>query len=120
MVELLPYQDDSTLPADDDHGSMEVLDSVTTAESGNYSATRHSWEVFMAGHPPEIPMPQAPDIEDGEETLFNISPIPRHLPKKLMNRRQLGKGRTEHDWLDVTVPNTAGKSGTVPGSRPRR
>jgi hypothetical protein len=30
----------------------------------------------MAGHPPEIPMPQAPDIQDGEETLSNISPDP--------------------------------------------
>jgi hypothetical protein len=28
-----------------------------------------------------------------------------------MNRRQLGKGRTEHNRLDVTVSNTAGKSG---------
>ena len=27
----------------------------------------------MAGHPPQIPMPQAPDIQDGEETLSNIS-----------------------------------------------
>jgi hypothetical protein len=34
MVELLPYQDGRTLPADDnDHGSTEILDSTTTAES---------------------------------------------------------------------------------------
>jgi len=37
-------------------------------------APRHSREVFMAGHPPEIPMPQAPDIQDREKTLSNISP----------------------------------------------
>ena len=74
MVELLPYQDCSTLPADDDHGSMKVLDSAMTVESGNHSAPRHSREVFMAGHPPKIPMPQAPNIQDGEETLSNIYP----------------------------------------------
>jgi hypothetical protein len=39
-------------------------------------------------------------------------PTPRHLAEKLMNRRQLGKGRTEHDRLVITVPNIAGKSGT--------
>ena len=27
----------------------------------------------MVGQPPHIPMPQAPDIQDGEETLSNIS-----------------------------------------------
>ena len=74
MVELLPYQDGSTLLSDDDHGSIEILNSVMTAESRNHSAPRHSREVFMAGHPPQIPMPQAPDIQDGEETLWNISP----------------------------------------------
>jgi hypothetical protein len=73
MVELLPYQDDSTLQADDDHGSTKVLDSAMTAESRNHSALRHSREVFMAVHPPKIPMPQALDIQDGEETLSNIS-----------------------------------------------
>ena len=32
MVELLPYQDSRTLPADnDDHGSTKILDSATTA-----------------------------------------------------------------------------------------
>jgi hypothetical protein len=105
MVELVHYQDGGTLPTDDDHGSTEVLDSVMTAESGNYSAPRHFKEVFMAGHPLEIPMSQAPDIHDGKKPCVTSPPIPRHLPKKLMNRRQLGKGRTEHDRhdrLDVT------------------
>jgi hypothetical protein len=55
MVELLMYLDGSTLLADDDHGSMEVLDSATPAKSMNHLAPRHSREVFMAGHPPENP-----------------------------------------------------------------
>jgi hypothetical protein len=34
MVELLPYQDGRTLPADNsDHGSTEIMDSVMTAQS---------------------------------------------------------------------------------------
>ena len=66
MVELLPYQDGSTLPTDDDHGSIEILDSVTTVESRTHSTPRHSREVFMASHPPHIPMPQALDFQDGE------------------------------------------------------
>ena len=74
MVELLPYQDGSTLPADIDHGSTEILHSATTAESRTHSALRHSREVFMVGHPLHIPMPQAPYTEDGEETLSDISP----------------------------------------------
>jgi hypothetical protein len=76
MVELLPYQDGSTLPPDNDLGSTEILDSVTTVESGTHSAPRNSGEVFMAGHPLQIPMPHAPNIQDGEETLSNISPDP--------------------------------------------
>ena len=28
----------------------------------------------MASQPPQIPMPQAPDIQEGEETMSNISP----------------------------------------------
>jgi hypothetical protein len=57
MVELLPYQDGSTVPTDDGHGSTEILDSTMTAESRTHSAPRHSREVFMADHPPQIPMP---------------------------------------------------------------
>jgi hypothetical protein len=75
MVELLPYHDGRTLPADNnDHRSTEILDSVTTVKSRAHSATRHSREVFMAGQPPQIPMPNPPDIQDGEETESNISP----------------------------------------------
>jgi hypothetical protein len=74
MVELLPYQDGRTLPADgNDHGSTEILDSTTTIESGTHWATRHSREVFMTTQPPQIPMPNPLDIQDGEETLSNIS-----------------------------------------------
>ena len=74
MVELLPYQDGRTLPADNnDHGSTEILDIATTTESGTHSATRHSREVFMAGQPPQIPMPNPLDIQYREETLFDIS-----------------------------------------------
>ena len=62
MVELLPYQDGNTLPADSDHGSTENLHSATTAESRTHSTPRHSREVFMACQPPHIPMPQAPDV----------------------------------------------------------
>jgi len=75
MVELLPYQDGRTLPADNnDHGSTEILDIATTTESGTHSATRHSREVFMAGKPPQILMPNPLDIQEGEETLYNIFP----------------------------------------------
>ena len=67
MVELLPYQDGRTLLADNnDHSSTEILD-ITTA-------MRHSREVFMARQPPQIPMPNPPDVQDGEETLSDISP----------------------------------------------
>ena len=75
MVELLPYIEDRTLPADNnDHGSIEILDSTTTIESGTHSAMRNSREVFMARKPPQIPMPNPPDIQDGEEALSDISP----------------------------------------------
>ena len=74
MVELLPYQDGRTLLADNiDHGSIEVLDIMTSVESRTHSAMRHSREVIMARQPPQIPMPNPPDIQDGEETLSNIS-----------------------------------------------
>jgi hypothetical protein len=74
MVELLPYQDGRTLPADNSkHDSTEIVDSAMTAQSGTHSAMRHSREVFMARQPPQIPMPNPPDIKDGEETESNIS-----------------------------------------------
>jgi hypothetical protein len=57
MVELLPYQDSSTLLADDDHGFTEILDSAMTTKSETHSAPRHSREIFMAGYPPQIHMP---------------------------------------------------------------
>jgi hypothetical protein len=50
MVELLPYQDGSTLLADEDQGSIEILDSATTVEFGTHIAPRHYKEVFMASH----------------------------------------------------------------------
>jgi hypothetical protein len=65
----------------------------------------------MDDHPPEIPMPQALDIQDREETLSNISPQSSAPAGELMNRRQLGKGRTEHNRLDVPLLSTIGKSG---------
>ena len=75
MVELLPYQDGRTLPADDnDHGSIEILDITLTRESKTHSAIRHSREVFIDGQPPQIPMPNPLDIQDGEKTLSDISP----------------------------------------------
>jgi hypothetical protein len=75
MVKLLPYQDGITLPGDNsDHGSTKIVDSATTAQSETHSAMRHSREVFMAEQPPHIPMPNPPDIQDGEETESNISP----------------------------------------------
>ena len=75
MVGILPYLDGRTLPADNnDHVSTEILDIATTAESKTHSAMRHSREVFMAGQPPQIPMPNPLDIQDGEETLSDISP----------------------------------------------
>ena len=75
MVELLPYQDGSTLPADNnDHDSTKILDIATTVESRTHLATRHSREVFIVGQPAQIPMPNPPYIQDGEETLSDISP----------------------------------------------
>ena len=76
MVELLPYQDNSTLLANNDHSSTNIMNSAMTIESGTHSTTRHSREVFMADDPPQFPMPQALDIQDEEETLSNISPDP--------------------------------------------
>ena len=74
MVELLTYQDGSTVPTDNnDHDSIEILDIATTVESRTHSATKHSKEVFMVGQPPHIPMPNPPDIQDGEEALSDIS-----------------------------------------------
>jgi hypothetical protein len=53
MVELFPYQDVRTLPADhSDHGSSKIVDNMMTAQSRTHSAIRHSREVFMAGQPP--------------------------------------------------------------------
>ena len=50
MVELLPYQDGRTLPADsNNHDSIEILDITTTRESRTHLATRHSREVLMVG-----------------------------------------------------------------------
>ena len=43
-------------------------------EFGTHLATRHSREVFMARQPPQIPMPNPLDIQDGEEPLSDISP----------------------------------------------
>ena len=74
MVELLPYQDGRTLPADhNDHGSIEILDIAIIVESRTHLAMRHSREVFMVGQPPHILMPNPPDIQDGEEALSDIS-----------------------------------------------
>ena len=50
-----------------------------TIESRMHSAPRHSKEVFMAGHQPQIPKPQAPNIQDRGETLSNISLDPPAL-----------------------------------------
>ena len=50
MVELLPYQDGSTLPVDiNDRYSTEILDIATTTEFGTHSAMSHFREVFMVG-----------------------------------------------------------------------
>ena len=116
MVELLPYQYDRTLLVDDnDHGSIEILDIVMTIESGTHSATSHSREVFMAGQPPQIPMPNPLDIQDGEETLSDISPdtAPRNVEtdeqktaRKRKNRaRQARRNRAQHhkeEWHGIS------------------
>jgi hypothetical protein len=46
MVEILPYQDGSTLPSDDDV-SIEILTSITTTESRTHTTPSHSREIFM-------------------------------------------------------------------------
>jgi len=93
MVELLPHQDDITLLADNnDHGSTEILDITTTVESRTHSAKRHSREVFMAGQPPQIPMPNPPYIQDGEEALSDISPNTAP-PNKEMDEQKMSRER---------------------------
>jgi len=72
MVELMPYQDGSTLPMEDT-GSTEILTNTEMAESGTNSVLSHTREVFMLRQPPQIPMPQAPDVQPDDETLSNIS-----------------------------------------------
>ena len=93
IVELLPYQDGRTLPVDNnDHGSTEIVDIVMTAESRTHSAKRHSREVFMAGQPPQIPMPNPPYIQDGEEALSDISPNTAP-PNKEMDEQKMSRER---------------------------
>ena len=72
MVEILPFQNASTLPSDED-GSTEILTSITTVESETCTMPSHSREVFMVRQPPQIPMTEAPDIQSGDEDLSNIS-----------------------------------------------
>jgi hypothetical protein len=71
---------------------MEVLGSTATVESRTHSTPRNSREVFMAGHPPHIPMPQALDIQDGEETLSNISPD-TPAPNGETNKQKIARER---------------------------
>jgi hypothetical protein len=49
------------------------MDNAMTILSKTHSAMRHSREVFMAEQPPQIPMPNPLDIQDGEENESNIS-----------------------------------------------
>ena len=98
MVELLPYQDGSTLSAyNNDHDSTEILDIAMTTESRTHSAMKNSREVFMAGQPPQIPMPNPPDIQDGEETLSDISldtaPSNREMDEQKMARERKNRAR---------------------------
>lgn len=64
MVKLLPYQSGSTLPSDDD-GSTKILNSATTAES------KMEKRLYMLWHHHNISlyMLDAPNIQDGEETI---------------------------------------------------
>lgn len=73
MVEILPYQDGNTLPSED-LGSIEILDRTATVESGTNGTLSHSREVLMVRAPPQIPMPQPPDVQSGDESLSNILP----------------------------------------------
>jgi hypothetical protein len=120
MVELLPYQDDITLPTDNsDPGSTKILDSAMTAQSRTNSAMRHSREVFMAGKPPQIPMLNPPDIQDREEIESNISPdapaLNRETDEQRIARERKNKARQvlcnrarhrkeEWEWYEVACP----------------
>lgn len=72
MVELLPYQEGSTLPTED-MSSTDVLDSVAMAESRTNNTLCHNREVLMVRQPPHIPMPQPPDVQSGDESLSSSS-----------------------------------------------
>jgi len=111
MVELLPYQDSRTLPMDNnDHGSTEILDITTTIESKTHSATRHSREVFMAGQPPQIPMPNPPYIQDGEEALSDVAEPPNLMPPKSVRLLLDTKHLRENTKLLSFVGHTPGEN----------
>ena len=113
MVELLHYQDGRTLPTDNnDHGSTEILDIATTVESGAHSATRHSREVFMARQTPQIPIPNPPDIQDGEEALSDISPDTAPPNGETDEQKTAREKENKLDRLGAIAPNTIGRSGS--------
>ena len=116
MVELLPYQDGSTVPIDsDDRDSTEIVGTTTTAESGTHSTMRHSREVFMAGQPPQITMPTRPTSKMGRRLYpTSLRTLP-HLTKKQTSRGWPGRRRIKPDKSTETTPNTERKSGN--GSR---
>ena len=75
-----------------------------TTESGTHSATRQSREVFMAGQPPQIPMPNPPDIQDGEEALSDISPdtAPRNVETDEQKTARKRKNRAQQAQCNHT------------------
>jgi hypothetical protein len=46
MAEILPYQDEDSLPGDN-HGSTKILESSGTAKSATHRVSMHAQEVFM-------------------------------------------------------------------------
>jgi hypothetical protein len=73
MADILPYQDEDSLPGDD-HGSMEILESSGTAESATNRVFEHAREVFMVQGRSPLRAPTPPDVNSDDETTSAISP----------------------------------------------
>jgi hypothetical protein len=81
MADILPYQDGYSLPGDD-HGSMEILESSSTAESATNRVFGHAREVFMVRGCSPLRAPTPPDVNSDDETTSAISPDALRTPNE--------------------------------------
>jgi hypothetical protein len=73
MAEILPYQDEDSLPGDD-HVSMEILESSGTAEFATNRVFGHAMKVFMVRGCSPLRAPTPPNVNSDDETTSAISP----------------------------------------------